>query len=180
MRNSSTAATVANLLAFVAFGSFIVWLYVQNQQIWEGRVEENQTLLDSLQQQNQQLKNTLTYYKENEFLRQQAVHDNYFDPFDSENFRMYGLYRDVGKRLTDLDVAMKFNITNANSIKSNDVMSERWFIVPVKGVHYYMGNETLTEIANLYYENPADSVLIQQFNLSRKPGTNLIIPFGGN
>jgi len=172
--------SLVNLLAFVAFAAFVSWLYLYKQG-------EQQVLIEKLAYQNDSLRATfgnmkerLAYYQENEFYRQQAVYDNFFDPFDSENFRVYGLYRDVTGTKTKLDIALMFNISNANSIKISEVMGERWFIVPVKGVHYMMEGENYTDLASYYYEDPADSMLIKRFNLDRGSGENLIIPFGSN
>ncbi|MDW7694195.1 hypothetical protein R9C00_05550 [Flammeovirgaceae bacterium SG7u.111] len=172
--------SIVTFVAFVAFAGFIFYLYFFNENKWQVDTTAYKQQVDSLKNLTQELQVRLASQEEYESKRAQHVYEYRFDPFDSENFRLYGLYRDVEKKYSTLDVALMFNISNAKSIKYSDVIGERWFIVPIKGVHYYSGDETITEIAMKYYEDPADSVLITRFNLEPEADMRLFIPFGKN
>jgi hypothetical protein len=165
------------LVAFLAYTGFIGYLYLvktgSNLDLSNAFNQER----DSLEVELEKYKDLYAAFEQKEFQRAQSVYENQFDPFDSNNYRVYGLFRDIGKRYTAVDVAKMFHINSANAIKSSDVLGERWFIVPVKGVHYFAESETLTDIAKLYYKKPADSVLLIKFNVDAVPGRNLFIPF---
>ncbi|MBX2842940.1 MAG: hypothetical protein KTR26_14310 [Flammeovirgaceae bacterium] len=167
-----------NIIAFLVFSGFITYLYLQNKEEWEMKYINSSNKLDSLETLSVNLSEQLAKMEEDAFERNRAIYEYRFDPFDSDNFRIYGLFRDVEKRYSVLDVALKFNITNSKAIKWNDVMGERWFIVPVKGMHYLTEEDTYTNMAARYYEEPADSVLIPQFNLDPSPGKFVFVPFG--
>ena len=163
--------------AFAAFTCLIALLYIKQKGEWENSSIHNTTQADSLSGLTNLLQERVAKLEEAESMRTKSIYENTFDPFDSDNFRIYGLYRDMTRSKKELDVAMMFHISNSGAIKAMDVMGERWFIVPVKGVHFMLPDETATKIATLYYDNPKDSTLILRFNLDPQPGKNIFIPF---
>ncbi len=173
-------ATLINILAFAIFVAFTVYLYTKNKTKWETEARSNIAKVDSLSDLTATLEERLVQFEKNELLRIEAIRNMRFDPFDSDNFRIYGLYRDVEKRYSDMEISLRFNINNANAVKSSNVLGERWFVVPVKGVHFWKEEETLTEIASLYYLEKKDSTLISNFNLDAGPGKHVFIPFDKN
>jgi len=165
-------------VAFLIFAAIVVFLHLENRKYWvEDSIQAN-TKADSLQQSLMEMierYDQLTQADANEI---EATRSYLFDPYDSDNYRVYGLFRDRNKVYTVKEIAAKFNILPPTAIKSNDVLGERWFIIPVKGVHFMREGENLTQIAQLYYENAEDSTLIQDFNPIIESNMNLFIPFG--
>ncbi|MEM1136494.1 MAG: hypothetical protein AAGI07_11705 [Bacteroidota bacterium] len=176
----SSTSTLINIIAFTVFVAFTAYLYLTNQHKWQLSAEKNTVLVDSLKQLTAMYQDQLEKYKQNEALQTQTLKETRFDSFDSDNFRLYGLYRDVEKRYSIMDVSLMFNVNNANAIKSNDVLGERWFIIPMKGVHFWKEGETITDIAALYYDEKKDSTLISKFNLDGSAGRYIFIPFNKN
>ena len=179
-QNSSAIPTIINILAFTIFVAFTAYLYITNQNKWQTSVENNAYLADSLKELTSEYQNQLEKYQEDEELRTQVLKETRFDPFDSDNFRLYGLFRDVEKRYSSMEVSLMFNVNNANAVKSSDVLGERWFIIPMKGIHFWKEGETLTDIASMYYAEKKDSLLISKFNLDGAPGKFVFIPFDKN
>ncbi|MBT30483.1 MAG: hypothetical protein CMO01_12565 [Thalassobius sp.] len=179
-QKTSAIPTIINIVAFTIFVAFTAYLYITNQNKWQSSSVENAHLADSLKKLTSEYQNQLEQYIANEELRTQTLKETRFDPFDSDNFRLYGLYRDVEKRYSPMEISLMFNVNNANAVKSNDVLGERWFIIPMKGVHFWEEEESLTDIASKYYEEKKDSVLISKFNLDAAPGKFIFIPFDKN
>ena len=173
-------ATIINILAFTIFVAFTAYLYIKNQSRWEAGISSNKIKVDSLTTLATTLEERVVEFEKNELMRVEEIRNMRFDPFDSDNFRIYGLYRDVEKKYSDMQISLRFNINNANAVKSYNVLGEKWFIVPVKGVHFWKEEETLTEIATLYYLERKDSTLISSFNLDAGPGKHIFIPFDKN
>ncbi|MEN7551068.1 Stp1/IreP family PP2C-type Ser/Thr phosphatase [Rapidithrix thailandica] len=173
----SPKRTLLSVVSFLIFSAFIVLLYLQKQQAWEADLNKMQSYADSL-------KNVAYHYKEKaETLQQaqqgaiQSIRDHYFDSFDSDHYRLYGLLRDKNKEFNTAELSLRYNIFNTSAIKSSETLGERWFIVPVKGLHYVKEGETLTDIAEKYYTELADSSLVERFNPDVQPGKFIFIPF---
>lgn len=167
-------------LTFAAFSAFfllLMFLYLQKHGFMGMQALESQQKSDSLMLVNARYQRQLEIFSEQETNRFAKVRDNYFDAYDNQHFRIYGLFRDKARKFSENDVSVMFNIFNPNAIDSKEVMGERWFIVPVKGLHYLQPGESITEITNYYYQNPADSQLIKKFNFKVEAGRHLFIPF---
>lgn len=173
-------ATLINILAFTLFVAFTIYLYNKNESSWEAETKSSKNKVDSLSELSLSLQDKVFQFEKNELMRIEAIKNMRFDPFDSDNFRIYGLYRDVEKKYSDMEISLRFNINNANAVKSSNVLGEKWFIIPVKGVHFWKEEESLTDIASLYYLEKKDSTLISKFNLDAGPGKHIFIPFDKN
>lgn len=172
-RQETNKGSVATFVAFILFSLTIGVLYINSRHEWVYRASYAEYVADSLRVEladSRSLRNK-------EIQRIDNVRHNEFDPYDSQDYRVYGLYRDEERKYTASQVATFFNVFPPNAVKSSDVIGERWHIVPIKTVHFYDGNETLTEIAKLYYKNIKDSVLISRFNHTIDPERHLFIPF---
>ncbi|MGB0522640.1 MAG: hypothetical protein ACPGJS_06755 [Flammeovirgaceae bacterium] len=166
-----------SFIAFLLFMSFIAALYLLNRGSWKEQAASQQLLIDSLQNHTQELSHRIAYLQKAKQQEIESIRTLSFDSFDEDQYRVYGLYRDKNKKQTLETISQKFNVYNAGAIKYSDVLGERWFIVPIKGVHFMREDETLEEISMQYYGNPADSMLIVQFNPVIKPLKSLFIPF---
>lgn len=176
----SHKTTLINIVAFALFIAFTAYLYINNRNDWVEKSEKNTLLADSLSSVTSILETKVAQNDKDEAMRIEAIKNTRFDPFDSDNFRIYGLFRDVEMKYNDMKISLRFNVNNANAVKSSNVLGEKWFIVPVKGVHFWRENETLTDIAALYYLEKKDSLLISSFNLDAGPGKHVFIPFDKN
>lgn len=165
-------------LAFLFFVAFISILYLQNRRAWQNELSAQAILIDSLTIQSHIFSDRITELEAVDNAVIQQIRSLEFDSFDPEHYRVYGLYRTSDKSLTRESISQQFNVYNAGAIKYSDVLSERWFTVPVKGVHQLKNGESVGSLATLYYTKVADSVLIQDFNPIIKPGRVLFIPFG--
>ncbi|MEH0156652.1 hypothetical protein V6R21_21160 [Limibacter armeniacum] len=162
---------------FVAFTALVLMLHRNNEAKWESRLEENKTLFDSLSKDVTLLSDEVEAFKKLQAKEVGSIKATGFDPYDGQHFRMYGLLRDKKRVYTRTMIAEKFNIYNPAAIEYKDAMDERWFIVPVKGVHYVKKGETAFSIGKLYYKNPKNHKLIQDFNPKINAGRYIFIPF---
>ncbi|GEM_PF-2793533 len=168
---------VTAVLVFI-FALFIILLHLNTRESWiqqNLRIEkEAQAMMDSANaklSENQEIKAI-------DSLRIRAFKMNYFDAYDENHFRIYGLFRDKNREYSISTVGKKFNISSPNAVKMSQVGDENWFIVPVKAVHYVQRGETTQSIAQKYYFNKTDALLIQDFNLNNIQEDKLIfIPF---
>ena len=166
-----------SLGAFLLIAVLIASLFIKNRNDWQEEKQIAIARLDSLSVQQQQLAEALRAQQVKELARARAVAQNYFDPYDTDNYRVYGLYRDASRSKTAAAISTQFHVYNPSAIKFSEVIGERWFIVPVKGIHYFAEGESLSELAALYYSRPADSVLIKDFNQPLQVNKHIFIPF---
>lgn len=169
---------INTLLAFGIFAVLVFVLYLVNRNTWRKEEERLTMQQDSLQQKIRELEKRYISLEQAVFEGDKFIYNHYFDSFDSNRFRVYGLLRDDKKRYTLQEVAEKFNVFTPSAIKENEVMGERWFVVPVKGLHFYAPGETIAALGSRYYEHPQDSVLIKAFNPGLSHGKFIFIPFG--
>lgn len=177
IKHNTPKSNLWGISAFLVFVVLIALLYVQNRGQWKDENVNQQVRIDSLQNLSQELSHRIEFMQQAEKQRTESIRKELFDSFDEKHYRVYGLFRDHTKKMTREAVAQKFNIYNASAISSSDALGERWFTVPVKGVHFMREDETIEEIAAKYYGNQADSSLIIAFNPIVKPFRNLFIPF---
>lgn len=164
---------IAAFVVFVLFCATIAILYLNNRREWMRELSEARLKVDSLSLELAEIR----ALRRKEAARIQHVREIRFDPFDADDYRVYGLYRDEEKQYSNVQMGKKFNIHPPNAIKTANILDERWHIVPIKTIHFYDGSESLTQIADFYYENPGDSILIEAFNPRMVPGKHIFIPF---
>ncbi|GAB4332687.1 MAG: hypothetical protein OHK0038_08510 [Flammeovirgaceae bacterium] len=161
------------LLAFILFSIFILMLYFYKVDKWNIAINK----MDSLEQVANQTTKKLLLLEKQEKLKSENIKNHYFDSFDNDKYRVYGLLRDKEKKYKISEISTMFNIFNTNAIKVSEVMGEQWFIVPVKGVHFMQAGENATSLAKKYYTDAADSILIKKFNPNLEPYRHVFIPF---
>jgi hypothetical protein len=161
------------LLAFILFSIFILMLYFYKVERWNLAINK----MDSLEQVANQSTKKLLLSEKQDKLKNENIKNHYFDSFDNDKYRVYGLLRDSEKKYKISEISTTFNIFNTNAIKVNEVMGEQWFIVPVKGVHFLQAGENATSLAKKYYTDITDSVLIKKFNPNLEPYRHVFIPF---
>ncbi len=132
---------------------------------------------ERLSERNEFLQNRMERMQLADSLKVRSIYENYFDPYDAENFRVYGLFRDAEQNYSVKSIAEKFNIETASAVKSSVVLGEDWYIVPVKGIHFVTKGDTPESIAKRYYFSPKDADLIRAFNKEISPGKKVFIPF---
>lgn len=167
---------VTTLLVFL-FSGLLAVLYTNNRSDWLDENQQLQRTNDSLQVANEELLREWREVRRRDSLEVRKIYANYFDPYDAEEFRMYGLYRDAERQYSASEVAERFNIETASAVKYSLVLDEDWYIVPVKGVHLVRKGDTPESIAKRYYFSPKDAALIRAFNGKLKPGKFIFIPF---
>lgn len=160
------------------FALLIIFLHLNSRENWKQEMQQTQAeaqiLLDSARQMIAQGE----LQRAEDSLRIRTFKMNYFDAYDENHFRIYGLFRDKDRSMSVPQVAKKFNISSSNSIKKSEVGEEFWFIVPVKGVHYVKKGETSKTIAQKYYFDPRGASLIESFNYNKvEAGKTVFIPF---
>jgi len=165
------------VLVFI-FALFIIFLHLNSRESWiqeNLKVEEKaQTIMDSANAKVTQYEALQAV----DSLRVRAFKMNYFDAYDENHFRIYGLFRDKSREYNISTVAKKFNVTSPNAVKMSQVGDEKWFVIPIKAVHYIQKGETVQSIAQKYYFNKTDASLIQDFNLNNiQEGKLVFIPF---
>jgi len=165
------------VLVFI-FALFIIFLHLNSRESW---IQQNLKVEDKAQAVIDSANAKVAQYealRAVDSLRIRAFKMNYFDAYDENHFRVYGLFRDKGREYNISTVAKKFNITSPNAVKMSQVGDEKWFIIPVKAVHYVQKDETAQSIAQKYYFNKTDALLIQDFNLNNiQEGKLVFIPF---
>ena len=167
-----------NFIAFLIFVGILATLFLFSKANWERKLKVIQTEVDSLLNHSKELEARIEFMQKAESNRVESVIDNKFDSFDAGNYRVYGLFRDASKKMTREELSNTFNVYNAGAIQYNEVVGERWFAIPVQGVHFMQQDETLTEIAEKYYGNARDTALISSFNPRIEPDRHIFIPFG--
>lgn len=174
--------TIITTLSVFGLTLFLIFLFLIQKAAWK---QENNTLkteLDSLRTSSQDLalefEEKVEQRRISDSLMHRNVYDNYFDAYDAQNFRLYALYKDSERKHgSSSNLARAFNIENSESIKSNSVLGEMWYIVPIKGVHFVEKKQTWTSIAKKYYHNLNDSTLLKTFNKELKSNHFVIVPF---
>jgi len=176
----SATATPKNrlweFLAFLFFVALISILYLQNRHSWKNEIAEQQILIDSLTSQIQLYADRVNELEQTETTAINSIRSHTFNSFDTD-FRIYGLFKTANKSQTRESISQRFNVYNASAIKYSDVLGERWFIVPVKGIHRLKEGESLGQLATLYYKKSADSVLLHDFNPIIAPQRVVFLPF---
>ncbi len=157
-------------IAALLFCLFIAALFLKSKS-------EFANANSSLKEKIEELEAEINDYEGSKNLAIQSVSENFFDSFDSEHFRVYGLFRDPNQLYSLEDVTEMFHIYNKYAIKSSIVLGEKWFVVPVKGVHFVEKSDTPASIADLYYSSESDSTLITLFNPIIETGRFIFIPF---
>ncbi len=167
-----------NFIAFLIFVGIIATLFLFSKANWERKLKVSQTEVDSLLNHSKELEARIEFMQKAESKRVESVIENKFDSFDAGNYRIYGLFRDASKKMTREGLSNDFNVYNAGAIQYNEVVGERWFAIPVQGVHFMQKDETLSEIAEKYYGNVKDTAIISAFNQKIEPYRHIFIPFG--
>ncbi|WP_338790534.1 hypothetical protein [Bernardetia sp. MNP-M8] len=174
--------TIITILSVFGLTLFLIFLFLIQKAAWQQENEALNAELDSLRTSSQNLalefEEKVEQRRISDSLMHRKVYDNYFDAYDAQNFRLYALYKDSERRYgSSSNLARAFNIENSESIKSNRVLGEMWYIVPIKGVHFVEKKQTWTSIAKKYYHNLNDSSLLKTFNKELKPNRFVIVPF---
>ena len=174
--------TIITILSVFGLTLFLIFLFLVQKATWEQENEALKTELDSLRTSSENLalefEEKVEQRRVSDSLMHRKVYDNYFDAYDAQNFRLYALYKDSERKYgSDSDLARAFNIENSESIKSNSVLGEMWYIVPIKGIHFVEKRQTWTSIARKYYHNLNDSTLLKTFNKELQPNHFIIVPF---
>ncbi|WP_375561001.1 hypothetical protein ACE193_00175 [Bernardetia sp. OM2101] len=174
--------TIITILSVFGLTLFLIFLFLIQKAAWKQENDLLKTELDSLRTSSQNLalefEEQVEQRRISDSLMHRKVYDNYFDAYDAQNFRLYALYKDTERKYgSDSNLARAFNIENPESIKSNRVLGEMWYIVPIKGVHFVEKKQTWTSIAKKYYHNLNDSTLLKTFNKELKPNRFVIVPF---
>jgi hypothetical protein len=167
-----------NFIAFLVFVGIIAVLFLSSKANWERKLKTSEIQIDSLLNHSKDLEARMGFMQKVESSRIKSIIGNEFDSFDAGNYRVYGLYRDASKKLNREQLSNRFNVYNAGAIQYSEVVGERWFAIPVKGIHFMQRDETLEEIAEKYYGNVKDTSLISAFNNRIEPYRNIFIPFG--
>ncbi|MCS7004654.1 MAG: hypothetical protein NZM38_04945 [Cytophagales bacterium] len=172
--------TSTHFFTFILVVTIMILIGLAHQQ----QIEEKDKLYLNCQRSQDSLseafaKQERLYLKERQkdSARIKQIRENKLNALGNPLFRVYGLFFDANKQYTISQIAYQFRINNISEIKYSDFPKERWFIVPVKGVHFVDSGETATTIARLYYRKLADSVLIKSFNKTITPGKYIFIPF---
>jgi len=166
-----------SFLAITIIISLVAISYYQQKQTWQNQINTYKKQYDSLSLALHEIQEDCEKERRTMSAQITDIRKNKFDAFNTQDFRIYGLYRDEEKQYTISQIADMFNINNISAIKHSDVLGERWFIVPVKGVHFVGTNQNATSIAKLYYKTIADSTLIIAFNKKIVVGKHIFIPF---
>lgn len=175
MINKSTLITSIGIFLL---SMLIILSYLSNKDSWIQERKVVTLVNDSLKIVNQKLMAENVKLKMGDSLRIRSVYNNYYDAYDDNNYRLYALYKSPKKKKISLKkLARRFNIDNPKSIKQSSVLSNDWFIVPVKGVHFVREGETSKQLAKFYYFNANDSRLLENFNGKIKPNKMIVIPF---
>ncbi len=168
------------LSAFFMFlcALLVIFLHLNSRQNWKKEMQRTQIRAELLLDSAQRISAQAQLQKQDDSLRIRAIKMNYFDAYDENHFRIYGLFRDKNRSFSEAEVAKKFNIASPNAIKKSEVGEEFWFIVPVKGVHFVKQGESSQSIAQKYYFDPKGAALIEAFNYQQiKAGKTIFIPF---
>lgn len=169
--------TLITALSVFFLSLFVIFLFLSSKSSWTQKMKETEAKVEPLQQENITLKSKLEFYRKQDSVYAQMIAARTFDPKDIENFRVYGLFKDKGQKYDLEEVAKKFNIPNAKSIKLTEVGDDNWFIIPVKGTHFVRKAESASSLAKKYYGNVNDSILIKDFNPTIKMGNMIFIPY---
>lgn len=174
--------TIITILSVFGLTLFLIFLFLIQKAAWKQENDALKTELDSLRVSSQnlalELEEKVEQRRISDSLMHRKIYDNYFDAYDAQNFRLYALYKDTEQKYgSDSNVARAFNIENPESIKSNRVLGQMWYIVPIKGVHFVEKKQTWTSIAKKYYHNLNDSTLLKTFNKELQPNRFVIVPF---
>jgi len=174
--------TVITVVSVFGLTLFLIFLFLIQKAAWKQENDALKVELDSLRTSSQNLalefEEKVEQRRVSDSLMHRKVYDNYFDAYDAQNFRLYALYKDSERKYSSVSaLAHAFNIENSESIKSNRVLGEMWYIVPIKGVHFVEKKQTWTSIAKKYYHNLNDSTLLKTFNKELKPERFVIVPF---
>ncbi len=174
--------TIITILSVFTLTIFLIFLFLIQKADWKQENDLLKTELDSLRTSSQNLAiefdEKIEQRRISDSLMHRKVYDTYFDAYDAQNFRLYALYKDSERRYNSTsNLARAFNIENSESIKSNNVLGEMWYIVPIKGVHFVEKKQTWTTIAKKYYHNLNDSTLLKAFNKELKTNRFVIVPF---
>lgn len=174
--------TIITILSVFGLTLFLIFLFLIQKAAWQQENNALKTELDSLRTSSQNLalefEEKVEQRRISDSLMHRKIYDNYFDAYDAQNFRLYALYKDSERKYGSAsNLARAFNIENSESIKSNSVLGEMWYIVPIKGIHFVEKKQTWTSIAKKYYHNLNDSTLLKAFNKELQPNRFVIVPF---
>lgn len=174
--------TVITIVSVFGLTLFLIFLFLIQKSAWKQENDALKTELDSLRISNQNLAlefdEKIEQRRVSDSLMYRSIYDNYFDAYDAQNFRLYALYKDSERKFGSAsNLASAFNIENSESIKSNSVLGQMWYIVPIKGIHFVEKKQTWTTIAKKYYHNLNDSTLLKTFNKELEPNRFIIVPF---
>jgi hypothetical protein len=168
--------TIITTLTVFAMTLFLIFLFLVNQKKSLSEIQHLKTEQEAWQKKADSLQKILSHYTAWEKQQAQAIRNTAFDALDKDNFRLYALYKDVDSKYSPRTLANDFNIENETAIKSTKIREQTWFVVPVKGVHFFQKGQTLGEVAKRYYQNDFDSVLIQRFNKNIQPNSFIALP----
>ena len=183
---NSSRTMLITATSVLALSVFIIFLFLINKAEWEQKLREAQgapktevlqPVADNSQPAEIPVAQPASSENNEDSLRTAFFVNNTYDPKVRNNFRMYGLFKDRTDTLTTAEVAARFNIANEKSVKISEANGERWFIVPVKAVHFVKEGETAHNIARRYYRDGSKARLILNFNGQLKAGTMVFVPF---
>jgi hypothetical protein len=174
--------SIITILSVFGLTLFLIFLFLIQKSAWKQENDAIKTELDSLRISNQNLvlefEEKIGQRQISDSLMHRKIYDNYFDAYDAQNFRLYALYKDSERKFGSIsNLARAFNIENSESIKSNSVLGEMWYIVPIKGIHFVEKKQTWESITKKYYHNINDSILLKTFNKELRPNNFIIVPF---
>ncbi|WP_448518622.1 hypothetical protein [Rhodoflexus sp.] len=175
--NEFSTESLITTIAVMLFALTVIFLFLVNKSQWIEEKKEMQIRYDSLRIAQSGWGSKAQEALIADSLQKQYFRNNRYDPLVSNDFRMYGLFKDFDNTYTISEVAAKFNISNVRSIKVSEADGQNWYIVPVKGIHLVRPRETIGSIARYYYRNLSDSVLIKRFNQRIISGQVIFIPF---
>ncbi|MGF1534196.1 MAG: hypothetical protein ACFCUI_10870 [Bernardetiaceae bacterium] len=167
---------ITTILVFL-FSALLLLLYTDNRRSWQQTHQELRQQNDSLRLAAEAMQSQIEQAQYQDSLLRKRLYESYFDPYDAEKFRVYGLYRDPARRYDASSIAERFNIETPSAVKYSRVLEEDWYIVPVKGLHWVSAGDTPEALAKRYYFSPKDADLIRAFNPTIKPGRWIFIPF---
>ncbi len=177
MENAAPAPGRRDILTAVAvfaLAVLLMLLFLSNKTNWTRQIAQAQHQADSLRENVMEKYETLRTY---DSLATRALAENQYDPRAENGYRIYGLFKDPEGYYDWETLSAKFHISNPKSIKRSEADGEKWYVIPVKGVHFVRPGQSATTLARLYYANPADSVLITDFNGPLRSYQTAFVPF---
>jgi thioredoxin-related protein len=167
---SVNRSQIITALSVFGLAFFLILLFLSQKSAWNKQ-------LKTAQEEVNEIRNASQSRLSEDSLRAKYFKTLFFDPHDEKNFRVYGLFKDREGKYSKDEIAQKFNIGQARSIEMNEVKGEKWFVVPVKTVHFVQKGETAEIIGSMYYRNKKSARLLEEFNGKIEAGKAIFVPF---